>query len=247
MNYIYDGSFFGYISAVFDAYQEGICQTGMIHDGSQTCLFGEERFVCTDMEKAGKVLESLRQQCGSEICHLLYYAFLAEQPKREQRLLKFIRQAFHQKKEFQHHLNDESIWEVYQWAVKTGNERHRLLGLLRFRELSNGMLYGKIAPDYCVVHIMAPHFVRRLNGESWVIHDAQRNFGVFYDRRELQIVEIPKTLQTAEITEAEQFFSELWRHYYRTIAIKERTNTKLRRQFMPKKYWPYLIELNEHE
>ena len=220
MNYIYDGSFFGYISAVFDAYHDGICRTGIIHDGSQTCLFGEERFVCTDMEKAGKVLESLRQQCGSEICHLLYYAFLAEQPKREQRLLRFIRQAFHQKQEFQHHLSDETIWEVRRWAVKTGNERHRLLGLLRFREVANGMLYGKIAPDYCVVPIMAPHFVRRLQGETWVIHDARRNFGVFYDTQNLQSVEILTILQTADITEAHNLVSELCRHYHRRIALK---------------------------
>lgn len=244
MNYVYDGSFFGFLSVIFDAYHDGINSVGAIQGQQGSSLFDEERYVYTDMAKVQRVLMGMQEQCGAKACHFLYYAFLAEQPKREQKLLAYIRRAFLLKKEFLHHLSEPAVWEVRRWAAKTGNERHKLLGLLRFRELTDGMLYARLAPDCNVVSVMAPHFARRLSGETWVIHDVRRHFGVLYRKGELSTVEIPETLQDIELSDTEEALTSLWKRYYTTIAIKERRNAELRRQFMPKKYWPYLIEMN---
>lgn len=244
MNYRYDGTFFGFISAVVAAYEDGIGKAGQIHCGEALSLFDEEQLIVTDMARVQRLLGGLQRQCGGKSGHFLYYAFLAEQPHREEKLFSYIRQAFRYKEEFLHHLSEPSIWEVRKWASRTANERHRLLGLLRFRELEDGLLYSEISPDCSVVPVMAPHFVRRLPEERWVIHDVRRHFGVYYDRKEINIVEIPKLDRPAALSAQEEEFQALWRRYYDTIAIKERRNTKLRRQFMPKKYWPYLIELS---
>lgn len=242
MNYAYDGTFFGFLSVIFDAYHDGISQVGIIHDDSQELLLAEDHTVSTDMKKAQRVLDGLQDKCGGKTCHYLYYAFLAEQANREDKLLRFIRLAFHYKKEFLNHLSEPDIWEVRQWARKAGNERHKLLGLLRFRELANGMLYAQISPDCDVVPVMAPHFVKRLTGEKWVIHDVKRAFGVYYDSHDLTIVQIPRTEQALALSSDEDAFAALWQKYYHTIAIRERTNHKLRRSYMPMKYWKYLIE-----
>ncbi|MFW6294603.1 MAG: DUF4130 domain-containing protein, partial [Halanaerobium sp.] len=34
----------------------------------------------------------------------------------------------------------------------------------------------------------------------------------------------------------------LWKSFFSAVSIKNRLNPKLQRQFMPKKYWKYLIE-----
>ena len=163
------------------------------------------------------------------------------------KLLQYIRQAFRLKGEFLHHLSEPAVWEVRQWARKTGNERHKLLGLARFQELKGGMLYCPLAPTCCVVPVMAPHFVKRLGSEEWVIHDRRRRIGVYYDRHEAVLVDIPKVLQRVDVSAQEEEFAALWKQYYRTIAIAERRNDPLRRQFMPKKYWPYIIEVRDGE
>ena len=35
-----------------------------------------------------------------------------------------------------------------------------------------------------------------------------------------------------------------WQTFYNTIGIKERKNSRCQMNFMPKKYWPYIIEMS---
>lgn len=242
MIYTYDGTFFGFLSAVFDAWHDGLRYVEDIQTTAHTSLFDETEVV-TDTTKAQRILDALRDQCGPKCCHFLYYAFLAEEEKRELPLLTYIRLAFQYKEKFYYHLSDEGIWNIRQWAQKTGNERHKLLGLIRFRELSDGMLYSRINPTCHVITVMAPHFMRRLPKERWVIHDVRRHVGVYYDGNDMNLVEIPQTLSQIDVSLEERHFNALWRRYYDTIAIKERRNAKLRRQYMPKKYWSYILEM----
>lgn len=244
MIYTYDATFFGFLSAVFDGWHQGLQQIEDIHAAAGAAsLFGEEQIVHTNEGKARRILDRLQEVCGSKAGHFLYYAFLAEQPQREMKLLQYLRRAFQLKLEFLHHLQEPAIWEIRQWARKSGNERHKLLGLVRFRELPDGMLYCAIAPTCCVVPVMAPHFVKRLSCEQWVIHDTKRHMGVYYDRHALTVVDIPKTVYDICTSAEEKEFAALWRQYYQTIAITQRRNEILRRSFMPKKYWSYLIEM----
>ena len=188
MIYTYDGSFFGYLSAVFDGWHDGVEQIEDIClEAEEASLFSESRFVTTDDVKAQRILDGLLRQCGPKACHYFYYAFLSEPKKGGMILLGYLRKAFYYKGTFLNHRSEADIWTVCQWARKTGNERHKLLGLARFQELSDGMLYCRLKPTCCVIPVMAPHFVRRLPGERWVLHDTGRGFGVYYDREKLII------------------------------------------------------------
>ena len=46
-----------------------------------------------------------------------------------------------------------------------------------------------------------------------------------------------------DISDEEQKYQELWSSFFKTIAIKERTNQRLQMQYLPKKYWQDLVEL----
>ena len=41
----------------------------------------------------------------------------------------------------------------------------------------------------------------------------------------------------------ELFQQELWKSFFKTIGINERKNKKVQINFMPKKYWEYIIEM----
>lgn len=242
MIYTYDGTFFGYLSAVFTAWHAGLDTVEQIQTAAQSSLFDETK-VPTDVEQAGRILTALQDQCGAKAVHFLYYGFLAEMPRRELGLLAYLRLAFRYKEKFYAHLSEEPLWQVRLWAQKTGNERHKLLGLIRFRELVDQTLYARINPTCAVVPVIAPHFARRLPKETWVIHDVRRHLGVYYHQGQAELVDIPKTLAQVDVTADEREFAQLWQQYYRSIAIKERRNEELRRQYMPKKYWPHIGEL----
>ena len=244
MIYTYDGSFFGYLSAVFDGWHDGVHQIEDIClEAEEASLFSESRFVTTDDGKAQRILDGLLRQCGPKACHYFYYAFLSEPKKGGMIFLGYLRKAFYYKGTFLNHRSEADIWTVCQWARKTGNERHKLLGLARFQELSDGMLYCRLKPTCCVIPVMAPHFVRRLPGERWVLHDTGRGFGVYYDREKPVMVTIPDVQAEPELSDNELAIERAWQNYYRTIAIPSRKNEALRRNFMPKKYWPTLIEM----
>ena len=38
---------------------------------------------------------------------------------------------------------------------------------------------------------------------------------------------------------------DLWKSFYNTIGIKERKNDRCRMNFMPKKYWKYILEVSD--
>ena len=41
-------------------------------------------------------------------------------------------------------------------------------------------------------------------------------------------------------------FNDLWKSFFNSIGIKERNNYKVQRNFMPKKYWKYITEMEDN-
>ena len=40
----------------------------------------------------------------------------------------------------------------------------------------------------------------------------------------------------------ERLFQQMWKTYFKAIAIKERMNPRKQRQDMPVRFWKYLVE-----
>ena len=45
-----------------------------------------------------------------------------------------------------------------------------------------------------------------------------------------------------EISADERHYRRLWKSYFENIAIKERTNPRCQKNFMPVRYWKHLTE-----
>jgi len=114
-------------------------------------------------------------------------------------------------------------------------------GFVRFKELADKTLYAKIEPEHNVLPLLTGHFRARLGGFNWVIHDARRGTAALYFSGKL--IYAPLTQRRAlEFAGKEEEVQRLWRHFFRTAAIKERTNPKLQRQNVPLKYRRHLTE-----
>lgn len=123
--------------------------------------------------------------------------------------------------------------------------KHTVLnGLLRFIEIGDNLFYASIHPDNNIIENLGHHFIRRLPTQNFIIHDKNRNIAFLYNTKEYKIVD--STLLTIpNISENEKKYQELWTAFFKTIAIKERTNSRLQMQYMPKKYWEDLVELDQ--
>lgn len=117
-----------------------------------------------------------------------------------------------------------------------------LNGLLRFIEIGDNLFYASIHPDNNIIENLGQHFIRRLPSQNFIIHDKNRNISFLYNTKEYKIID--STLLTIpDISEKEKKYQELWIAFFKTIAIKERSNPRLQMQYMPKKYWEDLVEM----
>jgi len=140
-------------------------------------------------------------------------------------------------------LSLDFVFLVHQMRKKMLGESHRFKGLLRFIEIGNNLFYASIHPDHNILENLGQHFIRRLPTQNFIIHDKNRNLAFVYNAKEYQIIN-DTSFSISTISEAEKKYQELWTTFFETIAIKERTNARLQMQYMPKKYWKDLTELN---
>lgn len=243
MKYVYDGTFSGFLTTVYEAYYHGISSLESVvpqevgHD-----LFGDGMSVTTNTGKAEKVADAFFKACGGPAFRWLYRAFLCED-RREDLLLNYIRKGFNLKKDIYASQKQIWVWEILTRARKTGNEAEKWKGILRFSELEEGMLYASVRPTHDVLPLIVRHFQKRLPEEEWAIHDIRRNMAAYYDGTHIEIVRVENPDLHPRHSGAEEEFRNLWRGYWKHMAIEERRNPDLQRSFLPKKYWSCLTEM----
>ena len=142
---------------------------------------------------------------------------------------------------------DPVVRTVLDAAYKVDREIHRLMGLLRFKPRSDGIWLAYCAPDNFILPVFAEHFTARFGEAPWAIID---------EKRELALVRLQAKSPCLGILSSFPFlfnrehtqdnWEELWRSYHRSINIQNRRNPALQLQFMPRRYWKYLPELNNN-
>jgi len=243
--FLYDGTFEGLMTAVYEGYYSDL-KPAVIVD--QAChvksLFDQETMIHTDHIKANKVMEAVQQKLGDEVFQTIMYAFFSEDVNVGTIIYRFIKVAFKIGPSCLGYRAHDDIGPVLDLYLGVDREAHLLLGLIRFVELDSGILYSQFEGSSNVISILGSHFFGRLSGEQWVLHDIKRSSAVICDGESWVIreVQIPEDIT---LHEREELFQNLWKTYFKHIAIKERVNPKLQMQNMPKRYWKYLIEMQE--
>jgi len=243
---LYDGSFRGLLSCLFEAYLERGEEVRILRErGYQPGLFDRVRKVESRDDLASRVVSGIRRKISPEFPHRLLRAFLTEAPGAEDTILACVRKGMENGWDLTGNLADLDILRLEKLARRCDAETHLFKGILRFRRLKETLFYAPMEPDGNILPLLGDHFIRRLGDQDWIIHDLRRNTALVYRNRELEMGEIildaPPGEPPAHDREDETF--ELWRTYYRSIAIADRRNPRLRMQFLPRKYWRHLPEM----
>jgi probable DNA metabolism protein len=127
-------------------------------------------------------------------------------------------------------------------AYRIWRETDRLRGLLRFRKDDRGRYIARCAPDYFVLPLLGDHFLQRFGDLSWAIIDEKRNLVLFRERGKMPVLAEAEIISAGE--SSREGWEELWKNYHRSVNNENRANPELQRQFMPRRYWKYLPEMN---
>ncbi|NBG88691.1 TIGR03915 family putative DNA repair protein [Isachenkonia alkalipeptolytica] len=239
----YDGTFEGLLTVVFVCYLEKLRPTDIQVEGAvEKDFVSSYRFIKTEEEKADRVYRGIEEKISREALKNCYYAYLSQEASHSLRIYRYLRLGFQKGRDIDACITEDAVKNLHGLVQKVLREKHRMLGLTRFMELEDGTLYGKIQPKYNILGLIAPHFADRLGPERWMIHDEGRNLLVIgtqgsWLQREYNIDGALKLHQR------EAMFQSLWKEFHQSIAITERKNKKLQQQFMPKRYWKHLTEM----
>lgn len=244
MIYLYDGSFEGLLTCVFEAYASKERDASLKNKFAYIPSFLDEvKEIKTDMEKFERVYSSIPKKISRRAQEIIYRVWLSEDENAPDLIFHFLKAGYKMGSLVTDFIQDPLINKIIDLDMKVRRESHRFLGLLRFKEISKDLFYAGYEPGYNITGLIAPHFVDRLS-MPFIIHDKKRNVSAVYDGSEIILTDkIPSIPDDINSTEDE--YALLWKAFFKTIAIEERKNPRAQMQFMPKKYWKNLTEMQE--
>ena len=238
-SYLYDGSFAGFLSCVFAAYEEKKTPAAICGSGESLPFLFEYRYIATDENKARRVYGALKK-CSPRGARLVSRGFLCALEEKELLLLQLIRRLLAEGPSLLRDMADPDLFPVLQAVRHLERECEALRGFVRFSEIS-GVLAGEIEPKNRVLPILRHHFCTRFPDERIFLYDRTHKEALVYADGQHRFVPLDQfSMAAPDNREAE--FRLLWKQFYDTIAIKERYNPRCRQTHMPKRYWGTMTE-----
>jgi probable DNA metabolism protein len=257
--YSFDNTLDGLLTAVFEAFALHEQPEMLLSEGDPVPLFCDRLYaVPTDTEKAGRVWKGLEKRLPKNVVKMLAVSFLSEMHELNNPLFQYICKVFRQPEGtegIERNFADPDILAVTNIARKVNHEQHRMKQFIRFQKAKDGTYLAVISPDHNVLPLVIDHFADRFNDQPWLIYDAKRHYGFYYDGtgEPVRVTfedESSVTFNLANgrlndevLSDDDQLLQDLWRTYFKAICIRERLNPKKQLQDMPRRYRKYLTEL----
>ncbi len=252
VSYNYDGSFDGLLTAVFDSYSRreriDVLSRGVM---LQTNLFSDDAYsVMTDENKAVRVWNALAKKLSKGALGAIATAYLCTDDAGDVVVYRFVCRVIDSEQSIENDFSDADVVQLLKNCRRVRGEAHRLLQFVRFQKAADGTYFAMVEPLYDVLPMAIGHFRDRFSDSRFVIYDRARDYGYYYDgavaqrmtmksdRSHMITGQLPEDMMDGE----EKLFQQLWRTYFKSVAIQERLNPRKQRNDMPVRYWKYLTE-----
>ncbi len=250
--YTFDGSFDGFLTVVFRAFEDKRQPEAIISlQESAQLPMGEIVDVATCPGQSARVRKGIVERSDHKNLRLVHVAFLSGLPESRMLLWRYLQKLFWDESgNYYRNMLDEDVYALVQTARQVRREAHRFQGFVRFQRTRDNMYVAAIDPDNDVVKLLSSHFRTRFPDREWLIYDTRRNYGIYFDLTSVQEVSMAEqafSLDSGLIRKQarsldEDYYRTLWQHYYDAINIMERKNHRQMKGSMPKRYWKYLPE-----
>ncbi|MBE7175435.1 MAG: TIGR03915 family putative DNA repair protein [Mucilaginibacter polytrichastri] len=247
---IYDGSFEGFLSAVFSVYELRLQEVRIIRTGqTPPDMFSDQVSVATNTWHAERVWKGLTKKLKPAGAAKIFRVYLSELDDMEHWMLGYIQHAFASKQNISADFGNPFVLKVDQLDKMIGRERHRMEAFVRFQLIEGDVYYASVEPDFNVLPLLISHFKKRYADQQWIIYDIRRGYGIHYNLQKVDFMNLnflEKYRFGNQVAgawkEGEEFYQVLWRDYFKSVNIETRKNTRLHVRHVPKRYWKYLTE-----
>lgn len=237
---VYDGTFEGFLSLVYEVYYKKLKPTKIYKTLPNEILFEEILEINSSKESGIKVLNAIKTKFLKEILEKILNIFMCDSKEFEMALLEYIVIGFKDSKQL-YNINNSCVFYLNNLEKELFRVTHKLTGFIRFEELEDKTLYAKIESKFNVVYFLGRHFLKRFNNQNFIIHDINRKLAFVKMQNDYSIKEVV-FFDEPNYSQNEEKFQKLWKSFFSGVTINERTNLKLQTQMVPLLYRTYMSE-----
>ncbi len=253
--YLCEDSVEGIFTAVYDAWgnrkKQGMQEIRATQTGGHNYeLFAEYVAVVSDAEKTEKVLRSVRKKLSASLEYMLLKAAMSHAEERAQVIYEVLQLSFAKGRDCSRDLSVVCNCRLMEILRYYANEEHLMLGFLRFQPVGEHRWLAVMEPKNNILPGLMAHFSQRFNTEDFIIFDKGRGIAGIYNstQKTLQepwvLMELDDTQKNAleRAEKRKDRYKNLWRIFFKTIAIDERENYACQRNLCPLWYRTYMTE-----
>ena len=237
---LYDGTFEGFLSLVYEVYYKKLKPTKIYKTLPNEILFEEILEINSSKESGIKVLNAIKTKFPKEILEKILNIFMCDSKEFEMALLEYIVIGFKDSKQL-YNINNSCVFYLNNLEKELFRVTHKLTGFIRFEELEDKTLYAKIESKFNVVYFLGRHFLKRFNNQNFIIHDINRKLAFVKIENDFSVQEVA-FFDQPNYSSNEEKFQKLWKSFFSGVTINERTNLKLQTQMVPLLYRTYMSE-----
>ena len=241
--YIYDGSFEGFLCCIYHFYYNRLKPVKIVSRREYEPSFYENFMVDTDYEQVYRVRFAIEEKMGYRNIEFLNDCFFTCLQDREMYMLRYVVKGFRAGRGIINMVTDEDVTVLRKAHRHLQREKEHYLGLVRFY-MAGDIYVAKIEPKNQILPLVAWHFSRRFANQQFIIYDATNRQALIYANGSHKIIYV-EDIELPPMDRSEKRTQQLWKHFYDTVAIKERYNPRCRMSFMPKRMWNNLPEMQD--
>lgn len=239
---LYDGSFEGFLSLVYDVYYKKLNPSKIVKQLPQTLILEDIIETQTNEQKATKVLDAVKTRFPKKAFDLIRNVFFCDTKEFELPLLKFIILGFKDSKEL-FNITNSQVMYLEDLQKELFRHVHKMYAFARFKELDDDTLYAKIESKFNVIYFLGRHFFKRFNNQKFIIHDINRKIAFIKNDSFIGIQNIA-SFEDPTLSENEEKFDKLWKTFFEAVSIESRENIKCQKNFVPLLYRTYMNEFD---
>lgn len=201
----------------------------------QMNLFDEYVHVDSDGEKAAKVAESIKRKISPLFYHEMATTAMAYESDALDNIYHMLILGFAYGPSVLDMLKFKDVMRNREIRKRIGNEACRFKEAIRFHQIGTAYI-AHIEPKSRIAEYLGPAFCDRMPSENFiivddihmdaVIHEANKDFYI----KKLTADELDQLIKTENMNDQ---YTDLWKIFFETIAIKERENLKCQMNHSP--------------
>lgn len=202
----------------------------------QQTFFDEYIHVDYDPEKAQKVIRTIEDKLSNKGLYYIYYASLSHEEDALNTMYHFLVKGFKVGPGIFDCYAEPEVMRMFEIKRKVGNEAHFFREIARFTSMNDQVYVCHLEPKDNVIVLVANHFADRMPSEHFMIIDDKRCYGVVHPKDGENYIRYLTEGEMAILCQIENYedtYTDLWRTFFKTIAIEERENPVCQRTMMP--------------